>query len=154
MIAIADTLRPECVRLALAATEGQGAIDEVAALLETTPAVLDWDELHAGLHRSAPCLAESESPFAICLPHARTDAVNKMVMAVGRALPGVSFGGDTPPVRYIFCIGVPKAMASDYLRIVGLLARVLKDPATEGRLAAAATPVEFIQILSALEAKL
>jgi PTS system nitrogen regulatory IIA component len=45
-------------------------------------------------------------------------------------------------------------MANDYLRIVGLLARVLKEPAKESQLATAATPMEFIQILSALEAKL
>jgi mannitol/fructose-specific phosphotransferase system IIA component (Ntr-type) len=154
MIALADTLRPECVRLALTATEGKNAIDEVAALLETTPAVLDWEELQAGLHRSAPCLAENEASFAICLPHARTDAVNKMVMAAGRSLSGVTFGHGPLPVRYIFCIGVPKAMANDYLRIVGLLARVLKEPAKESQLAAAATPMEFIQILSVLEAKL
>jgi mannitol/fructose-specific phosphotransferase system IIA component (Ntr-type) len=154
MIAIADTLRPESVRLTLTATSGPAAIDEVAALLETAPAVLDWDELHAGLHRSAPCLAENDAAFAICLPHVRTDAVNKMVMGVGRSLEGFRFAGCALPVRYVFCVGVPKAMASDYLRIVGLLARILKEPAAESALAAAETPVEFINQLSALEAKL
>ena len=154
MIAIADTLRPESVRLALTATSGSAAIDEVAALLETAPAVLDWEELRTDLHRSAPCLSENGSTFAICLPHARTEAVNKMVMGVGRSLEDLRFPGCALPVRYVFCIGVPKAMASDYLRIVGLLARILKEPVAESGLAGAATPVEFINQLSALEAKL
>jgi mannitol/fructose-specific phosphotransferase system IIA component (Ntr-type) len=154
MISIADTLEPDRIRLSLNSTISQIAIDEVAATLRNDPAVLDWDELHAGLHRSAPCLAESGGEFAICLPHSRTDAVTSMVMAIGRSLDGVQFKGCAAPVRYIFCIGVPKALASDYLRILGLLARILKQPKTEQTLLNAQTPKEFIHQLSVLEATL
>jgi mannitol/fructose-specific phosphotransferase system IIA component (Ntr-type) len=154
MISIADTLEPDRVRLSLQSNIGPIAIDEIAATLRNVPEVLDWDELHAGLHRSAPCLAESGGEFAICLPHARTDAVTSMVMAVGRSLIGVKFEGCVAPVRYLFCIGVPKALANDYLRIVGLLARVLKQPKTEQALRNAETPIEFIHHLSVLEASL
>lgn len=154
MISIADTLEPDRVRLSLSSNISSIAIDEVAAALRNVPEVLDWDELHAGLHRSAPCLAETGGEFAICLPHARTDAVNSMVMAVGRSLNGARFQGCAAPVRYIFCIGVPKALANDYLRIVGLLARILKMPKTEQALRNAQTPIEFIHQLSVLEASL
>ena len=44
-------------------------------------------------------------------------------------------------------------MANDYLRIVGLLVRILKDPETEMRLRAAATGEEFVQRLTDLEVK-
>jgi mannitol/fructose-specific phosphotransferase system IIA component (Ntr-type) len=154
MISIADTLEPDRIRLSLASNIPQIAIEEVAAAMRNVPAVLDWDELHAGLHRSAPCLAESGGEFAICLPHARTDAVTSMVMAVGRSAHGVKFPGCNALVRYIFCIGVPKALANDYLRILGLLARILKQPKTEQALRNAQTPVEFIHLLSVLEASL
>jgi mannitol/fructose-specific phosphotransferase system IIA component (Ntr-type) len=77
-----------------------------------------------------------------------------MVMAIGRSLNGVKFPGCAAPVRYIFCIGTPKAFANDYLRIVGLLARILKQPKTESALSGAQTPVEFIHHLSVLEASL
>jgi mannitol/fructose-specific phosphotransferase system IIA component (Ntr-type) len=154
MISIADTLEPDRVRLSLNSNFSSIAIDEVAAALRNVPAVLDWDELHAGLHRSAPCLAETGGEFAICLPHARTDAVTRMVMAVGRSLTGVNFQGCSTPVRYIFCIGVPKALANDYLRIVGLLARILKQSKTEQALRNAQTPIEFVHHLSVLEASL
>jgi len=154
MISIADTLEPDRVRLSLNSNFSSIAIDEVAATLRNVPAVLDWDELHAGLHRSAPCLAETGGEFAICLPHARTDAVTRMVMAVGRSLTGVDFRGCSAPVRYIFCIGVPKALANDYLRIVGLLARILKQSKTEQALSNAQSPIEFVHHLSVLEASL
>jgi len=154
MISIADTLEPDRIRLSLASNIPQIAIDEVAATMRNVPAVLDWDELHAGLHRSAPCLAESGGEFAICLPHSRTDAVTSMVMAIGRSTQGIRFPGCNAPVRYIFCIGVPKALANDYLRILGLLARILKQPRTEQALKNAQSPIEFIHLLSVLEASL
>src|SRR5688572_3885676 len=106
MISIADTLEPDRIRLNLKSTVGPIAIDEIAAALRNVPAVLDWDELHAGVHRSAPCLAESGGEFGICLPHSRTDAVTSMVMAIGRSTNGVQFQGCKVPIRYIFCIGV------------------------------------------------
>jgi len=77
-----------------------------------------------------------------------------MVMSVGRSAAGIAFPGVDLPVRYIFCIAVPRALAADYLRIVGLLARVFKDPTAERELHAADTPSGFIALLSHREAKL
>jgi mannitol/fructose-specific phosphotransferase system IIA component (Ntr-type) len=154
MISIADTLRPERIRLALTATSSTAAIRETAGLLQNVTEVLDWAALSADVLRSAPCLSEQGSDFAICLPHARTDAVKTMVMSIGRSVEGIAFPDCAEPVRYIFCIGVPKALASDYLRIVGLLARILKDPRAEAELRAVSTPAAFLDWLTALEARL
>ena len=154
MIAIADTLDPDSVTLNLEATSGREAIDEAATLLKGQLAVLDWDVLRKELHHAAPCVAEDTGTFSLCLPHARTDAVGSMVMSVGVSRNGVVFNGCELPVRYVFCIGVPRAMANDYLRIVGLLVRMMKDPEAEARLRSAGTETEFIQHLTELELKL
>ena len=154
MISIADTLRPEGVKLALAATTREAAILETANLLKSSPEVLDWESLYEGLLQAAPTLTEQGSDFAICLPHARTEAVHTMVMSIGRSPAGIVFPDCAQPVRYIFCIGVPRALASDYLRIVGLLARILKNPTTEAGLREAKTSGDLIDDLAALEARL
>ena len=52
------------------------------------------------------------------------------------------------------CIAVPTALAADYLRIVGLIARVFKDPEVEEQLRTVQTPAEFIEILARAETKL
>jgi PTS system nitrogen regulatory IIA component len=153
MITIADILRPEHVALAVRASAPEAAIAEVAAPLRTDDRVLEWDAVLAGFFKVAPCLPAS-SQFAICIPHTRTDRVTSLVMSVGRSAPGIVFPGTPVPVRYIFCIGVQVALAADYLRIVGLLARIVKDPVSEERLRAAATGPEFVAALSRLEAKL
>ena len=121
MIALADTLTADRIGLALEAPDHHAAIRIVADLLRGAEDVLDWEELAESLRGACPCLAESGGSFAICLPHARTDSVHAMVMSAGRFDAGIAFPGCALPVRYIFCIGVPKAMENDYLRILGLL---------------------------------
>ena len=154
MITLADILPAAHITLDVAAAAPQAAIDEVAILLKSDVAVDDWSALHAGVHAVAPCLPEIEGGFAICIPHTRGECVSGMVMSVGRSAAGVRFPGVELPVRYIFCIAVPRALAADYLRIVGLLARVFKDPAAERELRDAATPADFIALLSRREARL
>jgi mannitol/fructose-specific phosphotransferase system IIA component (Ntr-type) len=153
MNTIADILRAEDVKLALAATTREAAIDEVAALLQHDERVLDWDAVVAGFHKAAPCLPVTDE-FAICIPHTRTDHVTDMAMSVGRSDEGVIFPCCESRVRYIFCIAVQHALAADYLRIVGLLARIVKEAASEARLRAAANGTEFVAELARLEAKL
>lgn len=153
MTTIADILRPEHVALEVRAQTDAAAIGEVAAPLRTDERVLDWEALLAGFYKVAPCLPASPQ-FAICIPHTRTEQVTSLVMSVGRSVPGIVFPNSAVPVRYIFCIGVQIALAADYLRIVGLLARIVKNPASEERLFTATTGLEFVQTLARLEAKL
>jgi PTS system nitrogen regulatory IIA component len=153
MITIADILRPEHVVLEVAATTSDGAIAEVAAPLRNDERVLNWEAVLAGFFKVAPCLPASPD-FAICIPHVRTDELTSLAMSVGRSTRGITFPASPMPVRYIFCIGVQLALAADYLRIVGLLARIVKDPVAEARLRAATSGVELVHALSRLEAKL
>ena len=154
MTTIDDILSPDHVALRLKATTSAEAITEVAALLKRDVRVLDWDELNACFLRAAPCPCEPECGFSICIPHARTESITGMVMAVGRAVEGIVFPQAKHPARYLFCIAVPTALAADYLRIVGLIARVFKDPQIEEQLRRVQSPAEFIEILARAEAKL
>ena len=154
MIKVSDILRSDDIVLTLEAAPPATIIDTVAARLQHDERVLDWHKLRDALHASAPCIGEPGADFAVVLPHARTDAVNAMAMSVGRASAGLVFPEAVQPVRYVFCIGVPRALAADYLRLVGLLARLLRDRATEAQLRTSATAEDFLAVLGRLEAKL
>lgn len=154
MITISDLLDHDHLALEIKATDHNAAIEEVAALVKGHPSVLDWDALLKGINASAPCLPEPGGGFALCIPHTRGECVDNMVMSVGRSEKGIHFPGTDLPVRYIFCIAVPKALAADYLRIVGLLARVFKDSSAESQLRAAKNSSEFVDLLSRREARL
>ena len=154
MTTLADLLKPEHVLLHPVSTSRDAAIEEIAELLENDVQVLDWEKLHETVKAAALCIMDENSDFCLCIPHARTDAVTGMVMSVGRFDSGLQIAGVGRPVRYMICIAVPPELATDYLRIIGLLARIAKDPKSEREIAEAGTPEDFIETLARLEAKL
>lgn len=154
MITIADTLLAEDVVLDLSAGTPETTIEHVARLLMDDERIIDWAEFHRALNANPPCRVSEDRDFGICIPHARTSAVSEMVMSAAR-ITGVLRIDDCPqPIRYIFCIGVPKALASDYLRIAGALMRIFKDTSAEAELRQASSPAEFVEVLCRLERKL
>jgi mannitol/fructose-specific phosphotransferase system IIA component (Ntr-type) len=154
VITFAETLATGGVALDVRAATAENALEKVAALLRGDPRVLDWDDVYSSLGKAVTCLVEDGAEFGVCIPHARTNAVTAMVMSAGRFDRGVLFQNCAHPIRYMFCIAVPVALASDYLRIVGLLARLLRNPATEAELFGTSTENEFVATLTRLEAQL
>lgn len=153
MITIGDILRPGSIELGLKMANREEAIYEVASLLREDERVTDWNTFYTGLTSKDPCVAVTEET-RICIPHTRTNAVSSMVMSVGRSDAGIEEGGNAGgALHFIFVIGVPVAMAADYLRIIGALARIFKNPKTEKRLREAPRPDEFLRILASAEMK-
>src|SRR4051794_10237944 len=140
MITIPDALGADHLILGLHASNADEAIAEVAGLLRDDPRVVDWTAFYKELRAHVPCRVTDAGSFAICLPHARTEAVTELVMSAARVTTPIPFSGSKTPVRYVFCIGAPKAMAADYLRVAGALMRILSDPAAEERLRTATDP--------------
>ncbi len=126
---ISSLLKPEQIKLELVQTKRCNAINEVAQLLQANPNVTNfagfYEELLARERIESTCLGNE-----IAFPHARTDSLKGMVLAIGRSATGVWFENSGQSVKLIFVIGTPKRMVTDYLSVVGGLARLLKDPAT------------------------
>jgi mannitol/fructose-specific phosphotransferase system IIA component (Ntr-type) len=51
--------------------------------------------------------------------------------------------------RLVFVFAIPAAMSEEYLRKVGALARICREPEKSAALLAAATPGEFAELLGA-----
>ena len=154
MITIHDTLMAEDVLLNLDAATPEEAVARTSALLRDDERVIDWGKFNEELLLHPPCRVDADVDFGICIPHARTRAVAEMVMSASRLRSNLLFPDCSKPVRYLFCIGVPKALASDYLRIAGALMRIFKDTSSEQELYSAGTATEFVEVLSRLERKL
>ena len=94
--------------------------------------------------RIAPVCIASD----IALPHARTNAVSRLVMGVARTRQPVAFDAAHPNVRLIFMIGTPQAAVTAYLQAVATLSRMLRKPAIREGLYAATDEAEFRALLS------
>jgi len=147
---ISSLLKPEQIKLELAQGKRCNAINEVAQLLQNNPNVTNfagfYEELLARERIESTCLGNE-----IAFPHARTDSLKGMVLAVGRSTGGVWFENSSQNVKLIFVIGTPKRMVTDYLSVVGGLARLLKDANTREALLTVPGVDEFIATLTKAE---
>ncbi len=149
---ISDLLKADQILLDLQSTDGPGAIREISNLLQANPSVTDFDDFYQELLArekvESTCLGNG-----VAFPHARTDHIKAMVLAVGRSKAGIPFQNGSQIVHLLFVIGTPKRMATDYLSVVGGLARLLKEEKLRNQLLAAPDVPAFIQIIATGEKK-
>jgi Phosphotransferase system mannitol/fructose-specific IIA domain (Ntr-type) len=140
--------QPDVVMLDLAVNSREAALRKLHGALAANPAVRDGERfLRDVLERvmlASVCIAPE-----VALPHARTDAVNRMVLAIGRmAAPGVGFDAEHPHIRLVFLIGTPRAEVNNYLRLVARISRLLKTGGIHEALLAAPDEPAFRAILA------
>ena len=150
---LSSLLHPSRILLGVQSTKRTVALNEVARLLDGHPDVTNYHgfytELLARERLDTTCLGNE-----IALPHARTEHVRKIVMAVGRSDAGVHFENGNQTVKLMFVLGTPKSNPTDYLLVVSALCKVFKEPANRDALLAATTVDDFIQSMVAAEARI
>ncbi len=153
MIPISEILQADHVNLALSATDQDGGVLEVLGKLRGDARVQDWEALHAAvIDRAAPALSCSGS--GVCIAHGRTNAVTSLVMAAGRSSGGLSSKGIREKVQLVFVAGIPSAFDSEYLRVVGAIARLCRDKEMLDKLLHVADPARFVELLATGETRL
>ena len=153
MIPISEILTPSHVNLALAAGNQAEGVHEVLSSLNGDPRILDWEALRQAItERNAPAI--SCGPYGICIAHGRTNSVQSLVMAAGRSEEGLTSPHVKEPVRLVFVAGIPAAFHSEYLRVVGAIARLCHDKDLLKKLLSVRDPEKFVGLLSSAEAKL
>jgi mannitol/fructose-specific phosphotransferase system IIA component (Ntr-type) len=149
-IALADLLDEKRVVLRLRSRKAANAIREIVDLLAFDNGRNKIANPQAFLkqvlarEQTHPSVVED----AVVFPHARTDLVDEIVIAVGRSRAGIPFGLNQQRAHLIFVVGVPERLLGDYLICVGTLARLVKDEATRSILLNAETAREFIDALT------
>lgn len=147
---LSSLLAPERIQLAVQSPKRTVALQEVAKLLESDPNMANfqgfYNELLARERLDTTCLGNE-----VALPHARTEHVKKIVLAVGRSTTGVHFENSNQNVKLMFVLGTPKNNPTDYLILVGALCRLIKDESSRSALLAAPTPTDFIATVIELE---
>ena len=145
-IALVDILDERHMALQLKSRLQANALRELIGLLEKTGSVQQPTAFLAQVlarENVNSTLAEN----GVAFPHARTELVDQIALAVGRSRAGIPWNDKGERARLIFVVAVPQRLVNDYLVLVGTLARITQNKERRAALLATATPAEFIETL-------
>ena len=105
---LSELLDPSRIALQVKSSKRIPALDEVAHLLDGHSAITNfqgfYNELLARERLDTTCLENG-----IALPHARTEFVRQIVLAVGRSTEGIAFENGGQTVNLLFVLGTPES---------------------------------------------
>jgi mannitol/fructose-specific phosphotransferase system IIA component (Ntr-type) len=145
-ISLADILDERQVALQLRSRRKSNAIRELVVLLEKRGRLALPGDLFAEVaarEKRGSTLADD----GVAFPHARTELVENVPLAIGRSRAGIPWNDEGERARLIYLLAVPKRLVKEYLVLVGTLARVTTDQEHQAALFAATTAEEFTAIL-------
>ena len=142
-----DVLRPEHVIAPLATDTLRGAMVALIQRLQETGAIVRPDRLEKVLadDRIRDVVHVGDH---VLLPHLRTDAVDRLIVAIGVAerplqmRPAAERGDE----QVVVLVLAPFEASNHYLQMVAALARVLRQEGTVERLVAARSPQEVMEL--------
>ena len=145
-IALADLIDSKQITLNLHAGTQSEAMRELVDLLQAAGKIGDpakfMKELQARERTNSTYAADG-----VAFPHARTKLVDEVVLAIGRSLEGIPWTSKGEIAQLIFLIAVPERLISDYLVVVGAIARITKDRPLRTLLLHAESVEEFVATL-------
>jgi Kef-type K+ transport system membrane component KefB/mannitol/fructose-specific phosphotransferase system IIA component (Ntr-type) len=117
-----ETLKPR-----LLATTKQGAISELVSLLYENGLVMDRERAVQAVFEREQSLSTGLE-YGLAIPHARTDAVTRLVCAVGLKKEGLDFDAvDGKPARIVALVLAPDSAATPQLQLIAQLCRMLNE---------------------------
>jgi CBS domain-containing protein len=147
-VKLKDVVDPRHVVVPLSAQTVKEATERLAERLIATGAVGEGEanRLNAVIRNAWPEDMVSVGEHAF-LPHFRTEAVRKLVTAIGISTTPIRWEKDPHrAARIVILIVAPPRETPTYLQVVGGFARILSDPETVLALLAAKTPEQVAQI--------
>ena len=145
-IALADILNERQIALQLKPRRKTNALREMVDLFALNETV-SQPNLFLGQELAREDTSSTLAENGVAFPHARTDLVDRIVLAIGRSRTGILWNAEGDRAHLIFLIAVPQQLVNDYLIVVGTLARITKDEDRRNALLNGATPAEFIATL-------
>ena len=144
---ISDHLKLEAIMMEMRAKEKIAAINELVAHMVKNKLVSDGKEFIKALAKREN-LESTGIGDGIAIPHARTNAVEDLVLAFARSPKGIDFSSiDGKPSHIIFLIASPEGKKSEYILALAKLSRLLRKRAVRDLLRQAKDPVEIMDII-------
>ena len=138
----------DVIRVPLASTAKDAVIEELLDILVSTGRVKDRARaLKAIVDREAKMSTGMQGGLA--LPHAKTDAVDRLVVSFGTKPEGIEFQSlDGRPATMFVMTLSPLNRAGTHIKFLAEIGRFLSDPETRRKVLEAKTPADVSALLS------
>ena len=148
---IADYLRDSLIFLDVEAKDKDSAIAKIVELMDKNDVFTDAKKFLNEVYQRES-LGSTGIGYGIALPHARTQNVNKIVIAITRLKEGIEFGSeDKKPVKLIFLLGTPLKAVGEYLKVLAKLSKLLREDKMRNSVLKAESPVDIRKIFEDAE---
>jgi len=129
---LANYLSERTMRPHLRSGTKDQVIDELLKLIEQSGAVADPEEAAKAVRQREESMSTGMQ-FGIAIPHGRTDAVDRLICAVGLRPEGIDFGAlDGQPSRIFVLTLSPKSAAAPHVGFMSMISQTLNE---QGRMA-------------------
>jgi PTS system nitrogen regulatory IIA component len=144
-------IREELINLDLLSEQKEDATRELAQLMENAEGMVNFERFLEDVFERER-LGTTGIGDGIAIPHARTDAVDKLVIALGRSARGVEFESlDGKKVTLLFLMGTPRGSVSHYLKMLAQLTRLLKGDTFREKLLEAQDTETVVRLFEEIE---
>lgn len=124
---ISDYVKIETIELNLKAKNKKDVIKELHQNILKSNLVKDEELALKDLY-SRENMGSTGIGKNVALPHAKTDAVDKMVITVGISRDGIEYDSiDNQPVHIFFMFLCPKSDSNEYLRVLARISRWIRE---------------------------
>jgi len=144
---LTDILKPQNIKLPLAAKTKNEAIGELVTLLAGNSEISDAKKvLDAVLEREATRTTGIGNGLAI--PHGKCNGVDHLVMAIGRPATPIDFQAiDGRPVNLIWLLASPPDKTGPHIHALARISRLMTIDRFRQALASAQTPQELFDAI-------
>ncbi len=145
-MALIDLISPEIVKVPITKEDKNEIIEELILILQDAGKLDDFDTAYqAVMDREAQSSTGLEKGIAV--PHAKTNAVQSLTIAIGIAPKGVDFDSmDGEPSKVFFLMLAPPDQSGPHIEALSEIARLTKSSSFLRLLTSTNSPEEVIEL--------
>ena len=143
---LGDVLEINYIKIPMSGKSKKELIEELVTILFTSGHIKDYQTaLHAVLSRES--LGSTGLEDGIAIPHAKTSAVDKVLVALGICKQPIDFNSqDGKPTQCIFLVLAPESESNAHIEVLSSIARATSSQIFRRLLVQANTAQEVIEL--------
>jgi len=147
-MALVDLIRPEVVKVPLVSTTKSEVIRELVECLRDAGKISDVEAVVEALMKRES-MGSTGLEQGIAVPHAKTQAVNSLTVALGLSPKGIDFQAiDGNPSKLFFLLLAPPDQSGPHIEALADIARITKSQAFCRTLIGSTSPAGVVELFS------